>query len=231
MQSALHSASTLAAALARAVYEPNNGSAVATVGELTAGPALGKMLEVMMAEKEGRRLLLLQPRITDATLDSALQSPAGTFGASYAQFMVVNRFKPGGRPPVQHIPDPTLAYVITRYREIHDFVHVITGCGRSVDEEIAVKLLEWHHTGLPLGLLSVVGGLPHLQQRERSRLWSTTLAWAADNAPSGAHVDATPLSASSKRAVRNILTVPWEDMLAIPHDEVLNWTGLRTFPR
>lgn len=38
--------------------------------------------------------------------------------------------------------DAELAYAMTRYREIHDFLHVLTGLPPTVEGELALKTLE-----------------------------------------------------------------------------------------
>jgi len=47
------------------------------------------------------------------------------------------------RPIVKHIPDFDSAYVYQRYKEIHDFIHVIFfNYDVSVKEELALKWFE-----------------------------------------------------------------------------------------
>ena len=59
------------------------------------------------------------------------------------------RFIPEGRPPIQHIQDAELAFVMQRYRQVHDFWHVLAGIPTSVLGELALKWFEMVHTGLP----------------------------------------------------------------------------------
>ena len=39
--------------------------------------------------------------------------------------MTRNGFTPSGRPLAKYVPDLELAYVAQRYKEIHDFLHVL----------------------------------------------------------------------------------------------------------
>ena len=48
------------------------------------------------------------------------------------------------------IDDEEKAFVFQRYKEIHDFWHVLVGLNTSVMEEIAVKHFEFAQTGLPV---------------------------------------------------------------------------------
>ncbi|KEG11998.1 ubiquinone biosynthesis protein-like protein [Trypanosoma grayi] len=213
---AARSLPSFVAASVSAIWDPTNGDAVAAVGEITAATALEQMKQSMMAERTGRMILQGQPRVTDDTLAFASQQPAGTFGHRYALYMDHNHFLPSGRTPVTRIADPVLAYVMQRYRETHDFVHACTGCGRTVEEELAVKLLEWRHTGLPLGLLAVLGGMPWLnvQQMRNMALYKE---WAELNAPSQRH---------DQRRIPCILNVPWESYLDKPFEALLEDVGI-----
>ncbi len=215
------SAHALGVATVLAIQNPNKGDAVAAVAELTAGPALRGIRTIMMADVEGRRILKNRPVVTDDLLTRALTLPPGTFGYAYAQYMSKNAFLPSGRPPVVHITDPTLRYVMQRFRETHDFIHAATGCSRSVEHEVALKMFEWYHTGLPIGVLAIVGGTPHLSRETFASVITTHRAWAFGNRPTARHGD---------RQVVNYMTVPWEQLLELPHEHVLALTGYTPFP-
>ncbi|CAJ1018222.1 ubiquinone biosynthesis protein-like protein, putative [Leishmania guyanensis] len=178
------------------------------------------MKNCMMADQRGRSILKHQPVVGDEVLEFSRGLAPSTFGFRYAAYMDRNHFLPSGRTAVKHIADPTLAYVMMRHRQCHDFVHVITGCGRSVEEELAVKVFEWKHTGLPLGLLSLLGGASRLSATQLAHMrlfWE----WASHNAPCSRH---------DKPAVPMYLNVPWEDMLAKEYDEVAAYTGITPLP-
>lgn len=211
---------SFAAQSVKAIHDPTNGDAVSAVGELSSLDTLEYVKSCMMADKCGRSILKDQPYITDEVLESARKLPDHTFGHRYASYMDANHFSPSGRTPVRHIADPTLAYIMTRYRQTHDFLHTLAGCGRTVDQELAIKLLEWQHTGLPLGLLAVVGGAPHLTSSQRCNM-KVYWEWARQNAPRGGH---------EGRAVRFYLNVPWEAMLEKPYEVVVSYTGVIPLP-
>ena len=46
------------------------------------------------------------------------------------------------RPLVKYVQNIEHAYIMQRYREIHDCTHVLLGYGTSVEEELAVKWFE-----------------------------------------------------------------------------------------
>ena len=57
----------------------------------------------------------------------------------YHKFMSQFNFKPSQRPIVSYIKDPELAYVLQRYKEIHDFLHILLWKDISVEEELLLK--------------------------------------------------------------------------------------------
>lgn len=79
---------------------------------------------------------------------------------------------------MRYIADPELAYVIQRYRQVHDFWHTLTGLGVSVEAEIALKWLELIQTGLPVALLSSLVGPLRLTDVERKHLFDVYVPWA-----------------------------------------------------
>ncbi|KPA77722.1 putative mitochondrial Ubiquinone biosynthesis protein-like protein [Leptomonas pyrrhocoris] len=204
----------------KAIRDPTNADAVSTVGELSSLNSLEYMKKCMMADKHGRTILKNKPLVGDDVLEYSRTLPANTFGHRYAAYMDHNHFTPSGRTPVKHVADPTLAYVMTRYRQCHDFLHAATDCGRSVEEELAVKILEWKHTGLPLGVLAVAGGWPHLNSAQRANM-RVYIKWASLNAPCSVH---------GKHQVPMYLNVPWEEMLANDFDEVTAVSGITPLP-
>eukprot|EP00796_Vickermania_ingenoplastis_P012049 gene12049-8301_t len=205
---------------ARAMIDPTDGAAVAAVGELSAVNSLENMRRMMMESQTGRYILQVQPRVRDSLLEEARQMPKGSFGRRYADYMDYNNFTPEGRTPVKHISDNLLAYIMTRYRECHDFLHTCCDCGRTVHEEIALKLLEFQHTGLPLGVLALPGGFFHLNSQD-ARKSKVYWEWAKANAPCTVH---------GKPPVPFYLTHVWEDLLELPMEEVQKITGITPLP-
>jgi ubiquinone biosynthesis protein COQ4 len=101
-----------------------------------------------------------------------------TFGAAYATFLQTHDFNPEERSPIRFISNPELAYVMTRYRQCHDYFHVLTGLPPTVLGELALKWLELMQTGLPLAALSATGGSLRLDEKEREVLWNVYFPWA-----------------------------------------------------
>lgn len=64
------------------------------------------------------------------------------------------RFEADGRAYVKFVDDAELAYVMQRYRELHDFWHVLFGLPPTVFGEIILKYVELAQTKLPVCALS-----------------------------------------------------------------------------
>lgn len=188
-----------------ALNDPARADAVAAVGEVTGSYALSKMMAGMEQDEVGRRILNERPIVDESVAKRAMellhqheeemsgtnvsfQNPVNggrekgmTFGAAYAKFLQTHDFDPNARDPVRFISDPNLSYVMTRYRQSHDYWHALTGLPPTVLGELALKWLELMQTGLPLAALSATGGAlgaSGLSARERDILWEVYLPWA-----------------------------------------------------
>jgi ubiquinone biosynthesis protein COQ4 len=169
-----------------ALSDPKRGDMVAALGETTGVAALRTMKSRMESDVVGRRILSEQPIVTDETvcIHVLASMPPTSFGGLYGAFMRGHGFCPNGRPKVHFVDDPSLAYVMRRYREVHDFWHVLNGVPTTVEGEIALKCVEWAQTGLPMTALSVLLGPLKLNSGEKRRLVETFLPWAVRNAAS-----------------------------------------------
>eukprot|EP01104_Vermistella_antarctica_P018013 TRINITY_DN6546_c0_g2_i1.p1 TRINITY_DN6546_c0_g2~~TRINITY_DN6546_c0_g2_i1.p1 ORF type:complete len:318 (+),score=26.02 TRINITY_DN6546_c0_g2_i1:149-1102(+) len=163
-----------------AFADPTRADMVATLGETTGTCALNYMREEMAKNHTGRRILEDRPRVRSPEIDlEAIRSlPVGTFGRAYADWMGVRGFTPEERPEVKLIDDPELAYVMTRFRESHDFWHVLLGLRTDVTSEIAVKWFEMLQMRLPVCALSALVGPLRVSSEERHHLMTELVPWA-----------------------------------------------------
>jgi len=172
---ALHSATT-------AFNDPTRADAVASLGEITGNVALSKIFDRMMKDETGLRILTEQPRVNQETvhIDDLSSTKPGTFGYAYAEFMRRHTFDPNERGPRNntYIVDPRLSYVMLRYRQNHDFWHVLTGLPPTVLGELGLKWLEFIQMGLPVAALSATVGSLRLSESEQKILWDVYLPWA-----------------------------------------------------
>ena len=89
--------------------------------------------------------------------------------------MNTNEFSPDLRPISKYIPDLELAYICQRYKETHDFYHVLLNYGRTVQHEIAVKWFEALQFRLPSSSIAGIFGCLRLSYQENFILYSLLL--------------------------------------------------------
>ena len=94
--------------------------------------------------------------IDTCVVDELAMLPSNTFGYAYADFMRRNGITSDTRAPVHYVNNAELAYIMKRYRHIHDFIHVLLDFDISVPDEIVVKWFEFAHFGLPMTALSAI---------------------------------------------------------------------------
>lgn len=153
---------------------------VATLSELTGQIALQNMYQTMKNNPTGQSILQTKPIVSKDTIDISTleQSHESTFGHAYASFLKENGFDPDLRAKVKYIEDEELKYVMMRYRQCHDFYHVVTDLPPSIPGELALKYVELFQTGLPVCALSATVGSWKLEGEEREKWRDVYLPWA-----------------------------------------------------
>jgi len=136
------------------------GDSVAAVAETTGQVAVSHMYRKMRQDATGRRILKEKPRLNLEQVDwKRLEAlPPNTLGKCLADYFSMHGFEPGDRPPIRFIADEELAYVMMRYRETHDLLHILCGFPVSVTGEVALKYFEMVQTGLPMTSLAAIFG-------------------------------------------------------------------------
>ncbi len=114
---------------------------------------------------------------------------------------------------VRYIDDPELRYVMQRYRESHDFYHLLCRMPVSQMGETVVKYFEAAHFGLPVAFLSSLAGPTRLTPSELALL-PRMVAWAV------------PLG----RRARPLISVYWEEKWERSFDEVRRELGMTDPP-
>jgi len=167
-----------------AFVDPSRGDAVAALGEVTGHYALQTIQDKMRSDSIGQQILSERPIVSKETLpiDEILKSTPDpeniTFGQAYGEFLRGHGFDPDDRSEVKYIDDPELAYIMLRYRQCHDYWHVLTGLPPTVLGELGLKWLELLQTGLPVAALSATVGSLRLDEKERKILNEHYLPWA-----------------------------------------------------
>lgn len=166
-----------------ALQNPYRHDMVAVLGETTGHLALIKLRDCMRNDPEGYAILTERPRIRLSTLDVNRMSsmPDGSFGREYLHFLNDNRVTPDSRADVKFVDDEDLAYVMQRYREVHDFLHTLLGMPTNMLGEVAVKWFEAANTGLPMCALGAVLGPLRLNTSHLQTLFTSLGPWALQN--------------------------------------------------
>lgn len=203
---------------AMAILNPVRGDMVATMGETTAfRPILENIRRRMEMDAVGNRLLRDRPRITNKTIDrDYLKSlPRGTLGREYEIFLQSLHTEPDARPSVKYIDNEDLVYVMQRYRETHDFNHVLLQMKTHMLGEVTVKYFEGIQLGLPMCIMGAIFGGGRLKKKHRRALIHHYLPWCLEQAVKG----------------RLLIAFDWENHFAKPLREVQAICSITPFNR
>ena len=158
-----------------AIRDPTRADAVAAVGEMTGRHQLLQLVQTMQQHPVGQQILRERPIVSKATIPydhlieqaQLLKKQYGmianipddelTFGVAYGLFLLKHGFDPDERDDVKYLKSPAdeeIAYVMLRYRQCHDYWHVLTELPPTVNGEIGLKLLELFHMNMPVAALS-----------------------------------------------------------------------------
>ncbi|XP_067946375.1 ubiquinone biosynthesis protein COQ4 homolog, mitochondrial-like [Watersipora subatra] len=166
-----------------AITDPTRDDMICAMGEASGSFALSRIRQRMLRDSEGRQILLDKPVISKETVDLDYLSKLHetSLGKAYWNFLQINGFDPDARRPVNFVDDVELAYVMLRYRQLHDLTHTILGMKPNMLGEVAVKWFEAIQTGLPMCVSAAIAGPirlgPKHGQLWRRQLWS----WSVKN--------------------------------------------------
>ncbi|XP_051533352.1 ubiquinone biosynthesis protein COQ4 homolog, mitochondrial-like [Myxocyprinus asiaticus] len=163
-----------------ALHNPYRHDMVAVLGETTGHQALIKLRDRMRNDPEGCTILIERPRIRLSTLDltGMYALPDGSLGREYLRFLEENRVTPDSRADVKFVDNEELAYVMQRYREVHDMLHTLLGMPINILGEVTVKWYEAAQTGLPMCILGATLGPLHLSVSHLQMLLQSLGPWA-----------------------------------------------------
>ncbi|XP_008303696.1 ubiquinone biosynthesis protein COQ4 homolog, mitochondrial [Stegastes partitus] len=166
-----------------ALRDPYRHDMVAVLGEATGHLALINLRDRMRNDPEGYTILTERPRIRLSTIDLTKMAslPEGSFGREYLRFLEDNHVTPDSRADVKFVDDEELAYVMLRYREVHDLMHTLLGMPTNMLGEVAVKWFEAAQTGLPMCAFGAVLGPLRLNASRLQTLVTSLGPWALRN--------------------------------------------------
>lgn len=162
------------------IINPYRHDMVADFGETTGHEALQWMRSKMVTDSEGQRILQDRPRLRSdrVNYDKLKALPENTFGYHYSRFYTDNQVSPDTRKDVQFVDDAELAYIMQRYRELHDIFHTILKQPTTIKGEVIVKAFEAVQTRLPLCILGGLVGPLRLSNQEKLEYFKKDLPWA-----------------------------------------------------
>lgn len=215
--STLQSLALTAYSATKAFIDPERHDMVATLSELTGHIALQSMYNHMKNDPTGRRILIEKPIVSKDTIDiQHLENyDKNTFGYAYASFLKQHGFDPDLRAEVKYVQDEELRYVMMRYRQSHDFYHVVTDLPPTISGELALKYVELFHTGLPVCALSATVGSWKLDGEERLKWKEIYLPWAIHVGNNG----------------KKWMNVYWEEMFYYDIEELRKELNIVTAPK
>jgi len=198
-----------------ALMDPTRGDMVAVLGETTGTRHLVRARDLMLQDPVGRRILRSRPIITSESihLNRLASLPSGTFGKEYVEWLKSENATPDSRRLTTFVDDEELAYVMDRWRQVHDFWHTLTGLNVSVESEIALKWFEAVQGGFPVSWLSSLVG--PLALESRARLVDYYIPWAL----------------RAGKSATFMLNVMYEELLDLPLDQVRKQVNLEMPPQ
>ena len=141
-----------------AMMNPRRADAVAKTGELFMkrynDMKLQQIYYKMQTNKIGRRILKEEPVVTSDLL--VPKYPEGSLGAHYVEFMDTHGFTLNRPPLTTKLEHP---YVLMRYRQIHDFNHILFNLPATVHGESILKWVEYQQLELTMPFFAGIVGI------------------------------------------------------------------------
>jgi ubiquinone biosynthesis protein COQ4 len=206
----------IAQATARTVADSERTEEIHVFEEITGRGHYRAYLARHGADPEVRALLGARPELSSAQVDyDALRAlPATTLGGAYVRHLDDNGLTADYQAaPTRYVDDPDMAYLMRRFRQVHDVWHALTGLGTRPHEEVLIHAFSWGQLRLPVSASVVVAGtIKHIVLERR---WPALRRGLWEAYTIGR--DATPL-----------LAVHWETMWSDPIDDVRARYGVQT---
>ena len=166
------------------ILDPHRDDMISTFGELTSYSVLPDLHRKMLNDPEGALILRDKPVINSTVLDlnKLANYPEKSLGKEYVEYLIENNISPDTRKPVRFIEGEEQAYVMQRYREIHDFTHCILGLRTNMLGEVTVKIFEAIQLDLPMCWLAGIFGMLRLGPKHTEIYLDQNLPWIIQNA-------------------------------------------------
>ena len=95
-----------------------------------------------------------------------------------SDFNIRQNISPDSRTPVRFVDDSDLAYVMTRYREVHDLLHALLDMPTDMVGEVIVKWVEALQFGIPMCAGGAMLGPLRFKTASQIKRYSAYRPWA-----------------------------------------------------
>ncbi|GAC94932.1 ubiquinone biosynthesis protein [Pseudozyma hubeiensis SY62] len=226
---------------------PSRGDLLSMLTQVSSGPSLAHLLESMRSTESGRRLLIERPSVNSDTVDveylAALER--GTFGREWIEWLKENGVGPDGRAEADYMTTPEHKYLIQRYRESHDFYHLLLRMPVTQLGETVVKYFEMAQMNMPVAGFAAAGGtlrilasnlasLPKPSQLISKALNQSPPSEAAHGMPSAADLSSlqtlVPWAIEVGRYSVPLISIEWERCWERNIDDMRRELGITSPP-
>ncbi len=156
----------IARAIGRVLLDSERTEEIHRVEELTGGRRFERFLRETSGDAELAELLADEPelRSDQVDFDWLRELPAGTLGHAYIHHLDDNGLSADSQAaPTTQVDDPTIAYLMRRFRQTHDVWHALMDLGTAGHEEVIIHAFSWGQMRLPVSALVVFfGTLKHI---------------------------------------------------------------------
>lgn len=189
---------------------PSRGDLLSMLTQVSSGPSLPHLLESMRSTESGRRLLIERPSVNSDTVDVEYLSglERGTFGREWTEWLKENGVGPDGRAEADYMPTSEHKYLIQRYRESHDFYHLLLRMPVTQLGETVVKYFEMAQMNMPVAGFAAAGGTLRILASNLSSLPKPSqLLSAALQQPAASQPQQQASSSADLSALQTL--IPW----------------------
>ncbi|SPO30771.1 related to COQ4 - responsible for restoring ubiquinone biosynthesis in coq4 mutant [Ustilago trichophora] len=187
---------------------PSRGDLLSMLTQVSSGASLAHLLESMRSTESGRRLLIERPSVNSETVDvdylASLER--GKFGREWIEWLKENGVGPDGRAEADYMSTSEHKYLIQRYRESHDFYHLLLRMPVTQLGETIVKYFEMAQMNMPVAGFAAAGGTLRILASNLSSLPkpSQLVSAALNSSPAAA---AAPIDSADLAALQTL--IPW----------------------
>jgi ubiquinone biosynthesis protein COQ4 len=206
-------------AIVRVLGDSTKTHEIHRVEEITGRPRYRHLQVEMEGTSEGRRLLAERPELASNRVDyDYLRTlPTSTLGGAYVHHLDAHGLSADYQAAAtRHVDDPTMAYLMRRFRQTHDVWHALLGLGVEGYEEVLVHWFTFGQLRLPVSaMIMFFGSVKHIVLEQR---WGTMRHSMMEAYRAGR--DAAPL-----------MPVTWEDHWERPIEEIRARYNVRPLER